>query len=225
MLGRMHLYEGHLIQETVYPIRLMKLLGCTHLIVTNAAGGLNSSYQIGDFMLIKDHVSFAGMAGQNPLIGMNIAEFGDRFPPVSSAYTFDLRVLACKAANDLELKGLREGVYGYLVGPSFETRAEARFLRDGLHVDCVGMSTVPEVVVAVHCGLQVLGISLITNKVAVAEGRSALDYVNGTNNNGGQEEEQLASHAEVLETGKQRSSLFVKYVKRIVALLAKELEI
>ena len=224
MMGRMHLYEGHVIQETVYPIRIMKLLGCTHLIVTNAAGGLNSSYNIGDFMIIKDHVSFAGMAGQNPLIGSNIPEFGERFPPISAAYNFDLRVLACRAANDLALKGIREGIYGYLTGPSFETRAEARFLRDGLHVDCVGMSTVPEVVTAIHCGLKVLGISLITNKVSVAKGRSALAFVNGTEDEEA-EEMVLASHQEVLETGKQRSTVLVGYVKRIVALLATELQV
>jgi purine-nucleoside phosphorylase len=222
MLGRLHRYEGNEIVETVFPVRVMKLLGVSHLIVTNAAGGLNREYQVGDFMIIKDHASFAGMAGQNPLIGENLREFGDRFPPASAAYSFDLRVLAARASVSMNLTGIREGIYGYVIGPSFETRAEARFLRDGLGADCVGMSTIPEVICACHCGMKILGLSLITNKVAVGMGRSALAFVRGENVET-DDESQVASHAEVLETSKNRSIVFTKFVKTIVNLLSETL--
>jgi purine-nucleoside phosphorylase len=220
MLGRMHFYEGHQICETAYPIRIMRLLGADKLIVTNAAGGLNPNFNVGDFMIIQDHVSFAGMAGQNPLIGPNIHELGTRFPPVSDSYDFELRVLAAKAALELQLDGLREGTYTFVCGPSFETRAEARFLRDGLKGDCVGMSTIPEVIVAKHCGLKVLGISMITNKVSVGKGRSAIDYVKGIQQTL-DDELTVASHEEVLETSKERSVIFTNYVKKIISLLQK----
>ncbi|KAJ3309088.1 hypothetical protein HDV04_000510 [Boothiomyces sp. JEL0838] len=219
MLGRMHLYEGHPPIRTAFPIRIMRQLGVQNLIVTNAAGGLNKDFKVGDFMIIKDHVSFAGMAGQNALIGHNIEQLGPRFPPVSDAYDFDLRVIAAQVGFDLGLEStLREGIYTFVAGPSFETRAEARFLRDALHGDCVGMSTVPEVIVAKHCGLKVLGLSLITNKVSVGYGRSALEHVR---NKGGSsamadDELNLASHEEVLETSKVRSIVFTDYVRKII---------
>ena len=148
MVGRKHMYEGHASIKTAYPIRVMSLLGAKTLIVTNAVGGLNLEYKVGDIMVISDHISFPGIAGQNPLIGKNIIEFGDRFPAISDAYEFDLRVLAFRAANliGIEDSVMKEGVYAYVAGPSFETRAEARFLK-AAGADVVGMSTVPEVIV------------------------------------------------------------------------------
>ncbi|KAI8896465.1 nucleoside phosphorylase domain-containing protein [Globomyces pollinis-pini] len=223
MLGRMHVYEGHSPVLSVFPIRIMKLLGATNLIVTNAAGGLNKTFNVGDFMIIGDHVSLAGMGGQNALIGHNIDAFGPRFPPVSDAYDFDLRVKAAKAGITLNLGStLREGVYTFVCGPSFETRAEARFLRDGCHGDCVGMSTVPEVVVAKHAGMKVLGLTLITNKVSVGYGRSPIEQAKvelglaPANQHTLDDELQLASHAEVLETSKHRSVVFCEFVKTII---------
>ncbi|EGF83310.1 hypothetical protein BATDEDRAFT_15498 [Batrachochytrium dendrobatidis JAM81] len=218
MVGRKHLYEGHSLLRTVFPIRIMKLLGASTLMVTNAAGGLNPDFKIGDIMIIADHVSFAGLAGQNPLIGPNMDEFGTRFPPVSGAFDFDLRVLTVKAAHEcnIPLEYLREGTYTFVSGPSFETRAEARFLRDALRADCVGMSTIPEVVVAKHAGMKVLGLSLITNKVSVGRGRSAL------NGNAVNDELQLASHAEVLATSTERSQDFQRLVQKIVQLMPQE---
>ncbi|KAI8903145.1 nucleoside phosphorylase domain-containing protein [Gorgonomyces haynaldii] len=219
MAGRKHLYEGHPPIRTVYPIRIMKLLGVETVILTNAAGGLNPQFNIGDFMIIADHVAFAGMAGSgNALIGPNVDEFGPRFPPVSTAYDFDLRLLAVKCARALNIpkETLREGVYTFVAGPSFETRAEARFLRDYFGADAVGMSTVPEVVTAIHCGLKVLAMSLITNKVATSRGRSAIATFDGLVQETNSDEKQLATHEEVLETSRVRSQVFQTLVKRII---------
>ena len=206
----------------------MHLLGAQLLIVTNAAGGLNPEYKIGDIMIISDHISVPGMAGQNPLIGRNIDEFGARFPAVSDAYDFDLRVLAFKAARcvGIEDEVLQEGVYGMVAGPSFETRAEARYLQS-IGADVVGMSTVPEVIVARHCGMKTLGISLVTNKVARSKGRSAKEYVQNTSSSPTRspkrqklieesDETQLANHAEVLETSNKRSKEMQELVKKFV---------
>lgn len=128
MVGRKHMYEGDALIKTVFPVRVCKLLGVGTLIVTNAAGGLNKTYQIGDLVILCDHLSFAGLGGCNPLIGRNIPEFGPRFPPVSDAYDVGLRILAFKAAvaAGIELDSVREGVYSFVPGPSFETRSEAR---------------------------------------------------------------------------------------------------
>lgn len=124
-------FQGHPLIKTVFPIRIFKMLGATTLIVTNAAGGLNPSFSVGDIMVISDHISFAGLGGQNALIGKNMEEFGPRFPPVSDAYDTDLRVLVFKSAHAIGMPfdGIREGTYSFVAGPSFETRAEARFLR------------------------------------------------------------------------------------------------
>jgi purine-nucleoside phosphorylase len=217
----MHYYEGHAVYETTYPIRIMRLLGVQTLIVTNAAGGLHPDFKVGDFMLIQDHVSFAGMGGVNALIGSNVHEIGTRFPPVSDAYDFDLRVMAAQAAKELQLTGLREGTYVFVTGPSFETRAEARFLRDACKADCVGMSTVPEVVVAKHAGMKVLGISMITNNVSVSYGRSAIKHVAGIVEEKG-DETKVATHEEVLQTSRERSVIFTAFVKKIVNIYAKQ---
>ncbi len=162
MQGRFHLYEGYTPQVLTFPIRVMSLLGARTLIVTNAAGGVNPAYQPGDFMLIHDHISLPGLAGVNPLIGPNDERFGVRFPPLAKAYDGQLRALAHSVAAKQSEVTLHEGIYTMVAGPSFETEAELRFLRV-IGTDAVGMSTVPEVIVARHMEMRVLGISLITN--------------------------------------------------------------
>lgn len=161
MQGRFHFYEGYKMSEIALPVRTLKLLGIKTLIVTNAAGGVNTSFEVGDLMLIKDHIN---MMGTNPLIGPNADDFGERFPDMSKSYTPALRELAKKAAAKLGMS-LHEGVYCACTGPSYETPAEIRAFRI-LGADTVGMSTVPEVIVAGHCGLPVLAISLVTNMAA-----------------------------------------------------------
>lgn len=163
MEGRIHFYEGYPIQQVIFPIRVLHALGVRRLIVTNAAGGLEPDWQAGDLMLIRDHINFPGMAGHNPLIGPNDEQVGPRFPGMENAYSPHLRALSREVAAEQGLT-LREGVYTMVSGPSFETPAELRFLRlVGGHA--VGMSTAPEVVAARHAGMEVLGISLLTNMV------------------------------------------------------------
>jgi purine-nucleoside phosphorylase len=160
--GRSHFYEGYSMSQITLPIRVMKRLGVENLIVTNAAGAINPDFQPGDIMLITDHINMIGMGGNNPLRGPNLNEFGERFPDMSQAYNRSFFELARQAA----IKGnvqLHEGVYTCLAGPSFETPADLRFLRI-IGADAVGMSTVPEVVVAHHSGIKVLGLSGISNK-------------------------------------------------------------
>jgi purine-nucleoside phosphorylase len=162
MQGRIHYYEGYNMPMIGFPIRVMQRLGLETLIVTNAAGAVNPVFEPGDLMLITDHLNLIGMAGLNPLRGPNLDEFGPRFPDMSSAYDRNLLAIARRCAINLHLS-LREGVYACLAGPSFETPADLRFLHMA-GVDAVGMSTVPEVTVARHGGMQVLGISGISNK-------------------------------------------------------------
>jgi purine-nucleoside phosphorylase len=159
--GRVHLYEGYSMREVAFPVRVMQAMGIQSLIVTNAAGGINRNFRTGDLMLITDHINLAGMAGRNPLIGPNDDELGARFPEMSTAYDRDLCERARRVAAQAGFT-LREGVYAYLAGPNFETPAEIRMLR-ALGADAVGMSTVPEVIVARHARLRVLGVSGITN--------------------------------------------------------------
>jgi purine-nucleoside phosphorylase len=162
MQGRTHFYEGISMSQMTLPVRVMQRLGIEILIVTNAAGAINPDFTPGDLMLISDHLNFVGMAGFNPLIGPNMEEFGPRFPDMSQAYDRALGELARQTARENNLE-LREGVYAGLSGPSFETPADLRFLRTA-GADAVGMSTVPEVTVARHGGIRVLGISGISNK-------------------------------------------------------------
>lgn len=161
MQGRFHHYEGHPMADIVFPVRVMRLLGVQTLIVTNAAGGINLSFQVGDLMLLEDHINFLGT---NPLIGPNAEQFGPRFCDMTHAYTPRLRQIAGEAAEKLGIK-LQRGVYLAATGPSFETPAEIRAFRVW-GADAVGMSTVPEVITAAHCGMEVLAISLITNMAA-----------------------------------------------------------
>lgn len=183
MQGRIHYYEGYSIQQVTLPIRMLRLLGVDTLILTNAAGGLNPGFQAGDLMLIVDHINLLGMAGVNPLRGPNDPQWGPRFPDMSRAYDRQLRSLAEKVAQEAGLP-LQQGVYICLAGPTFETPADARFLRL-IGADAVGMSTVPETIVARHGGMRVLGISGISNMV--------VDQVDA---------EGEASHEEVLEAGR-----------------------
>jgi purine-nucleoside phosphorylase len=178
--GRAHHYEGNSLARVTLPIRVMQLLGIQILIVTNAAGSVNPDIRAGDLMLITDHINFMSMAGNSPLRGPNDDSLGPRFPDMSRAYDRDLRKLALAAAAEAHLL-LHQGVYICLGGPSFETPADLRFLRL-IGADAVGMSTVPEVTVARHGGLRVLGFSGISN-AANLDGDT------------------VTTHAEVLEAG------------------------
>ncbi|HEY5574308.1 MAG TPA: purine-nucleoside phosphorylase [Anaerolineales bacterium] len=162
MQGRIHYYEGYSMAQVGLPVRVMQRLGVEILIVTNAAGAVNPNYEPGDLMLITDHLNLIGMAGLNPLRGPNLDEIGPRFPDMSRAYDRALADLARQVSSQNGIF-LHEGVYVCLAGPSFETPADLRFLLDS-GVDAVGMSTVPEVIVARHGGMRVLGISGVSNK-------------------------------------------------------------
>lgn len=168
MQGRLHHYEGYSLDQVTLPVRVMQLMGVQALIVTNAAGGLNPAFRPGDLMLISDHINLMGMAGHSPLRGPNDPTLGPRFPDMSEAYDRGLRELALRVAQEAGIQ-LHQGVYICLGGPSFETPADLRFLHM-IGADAVGMSTVPEVTVARHGGLKVLGISGISNVAQVEPG-------------------------------------------------------
>ncbi len=161
MRGRFHSYEGYDLQQTTFPVRVLCALGCGILIVTNAAGGLRSDWKVADLMLITDHINIPGMAGLHPLRGPNDPRLGVRFPAMTDAYDRELARLAMESADTVGVT-LRTGNYAFLTGPSFETPAELRMLQNW-GADAVGMSTVPEVIVARHGGMRVLGISMISN--------------------------------------------------------------
>lgn len=180
--GRAHFYEGYDLQQATFPIRVMRALGVDTLILTNAAGGVNPAFQVGDVMMLNDHINFVGMAGSSPLRGANDDSLGERFVGMAQAYDRDLRRRARQVAQEIGLT-LREGVYACLAGPSFETPAEIRMMRT-LGADAVGMSTAHEVLVARHGQMRVLAFSGITNK--------AIDVVDS---------DAETSHEEVLEVG------------------------
>jgi len=159
MQGRFHLYEGYSAHQVTFPVRVLSTLGIETLLISNAAGGMNPLYVRGDLMLLSDHINLQGF---NPLEGPNVAEWGPRFPDMSEPYDSDLRQLAAGHALKLGIR-LQEGVYVAVVGPNLETRAEYRFLRT-IGADVVGMSTVPEVIVARHAGLRVMAISVVTDE-------------------------------------------------------------
>lgn len=196
--GRVHYYEGLSQQEITIPVRVMKELGVSTLMLTNAAGGINLDFSAGVLMLITDHINYSG---RNPLIGKNLEEFGPRFPDMTDIYTRDLRrQLAEKAAaNGIHL---REGVYAMYSGPNYETPAEIRMFRS-MGADAVGMSTVPEAIVARHSGMNVIGVSCITNMAA-----GILD--------------QPLNHAEVVETAARVKDEFIKVVSMAIELCAGE---
>ncbi len=162
MQGRAHYYEGYTMAQVGLPVRVMQLLGVQTLLITNAAGGVNSGFSPGDLMLITDHVNLIGMGGLNPLRGANIDSLGPRFPDMMDSYDPELRALAVQVAEGAGI-GLQQGVYVSLAGPNFETPADLRFLQ-AIGADAVGMSTVPEVIAARHGGTRVLGVSGISNK-------------------------------------------------------------
>lgn len=193
MQGRFHHYEGYSLQEVTYPVRVMQKLGVKILLVTNAAGGVNTDFVPGDLMVIRDHIN---LMGDNPLIGPNLEEFGPRFPDMSEAYNKPLRKLAEEVAKESGFK-LKKGIYAGLKGPSYETPAEIRYLR-AIGADAVGMSTVPEVIIANHGGMRVLGISCITNMAA-----GVLDV--------------KLDHAEVMEVANRVQTRFLALVKGIIA--------
>lgn len=198
--GRAHFYEGYSMSRITLPVRVMQLLGVETLIVTNAAGGINRRFNVGDLMLITDHLNMLGFAGHNPLRGPNDEALGTRFPDLTVSYDAALRQLAHEVASSLQMT-LMEGVYAYVGGPSFETPAELRMLQSA-GADAVGMSTVPAVIVARHAGIRVLGISTITNK-------SILDP----------NTEASLSHDEVLEMGRRvgplLSALLIGILQRL----------
>lgn len=158
MKGRFHYYEGFTLDEVTFPVRVMKAIGIEKLIITNACGAVNKEFAPGDLMLITDHIN---LTGANPLIGPNNNELGTRFPDLSQVYDKDLQAIAQQVANDEDVT-LHEGVYAWWSGPTYETPAEIRMIRT-LGADAVGMSTVPEVIVAAHSNMKVLGISCLTN--------------------------------------------------------------
>lgn len=164
MKGRVHYYEGYSMQEITFPIRVLTLLGVSKLIVTNAAGAINKKYKVGDIMIIQDHLN---MSGNSPLIGKNHEVFGPRFPSMNHVYSKEMIEGMKKIAKDLKIS-LQEGVYAFMPGPQYETNAEVNML-SVLGADAVGMSTVPEVIVAAHSGIDVLGFSCITNATGAEE--------------------------------------------------------
>ncbi|XP_051174611.1 purine nucleoside phosphorylase-like isoform X3 [Leptopilina boulardi] len=199
MQGRFHYYEGYPLWKCAMPVRVMKLVGVTHLIATNAAGGLNPNYKIGDIMLVKDHVNMMGFAGNNPLQGPNDDRFGPRFPPMNKAYSTTLMDIGSQVAEEMGIADIvHKGVYTCLGGPSFETVAELKMLRM-VGVDAVGMSTVHEVITARHCDLTVFTFSLITN-ICVT------DY----------NDHSEANHEEVIDVGKSRQPVLRDFVRRMV---------
>jgi len=195
MQGRFHFYEGYTMQEVTFPIRVMQVLGVTGLVVTNAAGGINPDFHPGDLIIIKDHIN---MMGDNPLRGANLSTLGPRFPDLSDAYNADWRQKALVIAKDWGIKP-QEGIYAAMSGPNYESPAEIRFLRT-IGADMVGMSTVPEVIVANHGEMKVLGISCVTNMAA-----GILP--------------QKLSHVEVMETAARIEKQFVHFVKALVKVL------
>lgn len=192
MKGRLHYYEGFTLDEVTFPVRIMKALGVEKLIVTNACGAVNTGFAPGQLMLLTDHIN---LVANNPLIGPNNDELGVRFPDMSEVYSSELRSLALRVAEEQNIS-LQQGVYAWWTGPAYETPAEIRMIRT-MGADAVGMSTVPEAIVAIHGGMKVLGISCLTNMAC-----GILD--------------QPLSHDEVIEVAAQVKTTFIGLVKGVL---------
>lgn len=199
MQGRVHLYEGYTTAEVVFPVRALARFGIRAVILTNAAGGINTNYDQGALVILRDHIN---LLGANPLTGVNDERFGPRFPDMSEAYSATLRAIALEEARRLGIAP-HEGVYAAVPGPSYETPAEIRYLRT-IGADLVGMSTVPEVIAARHMRLRVLGISCVTNMAAGILNKP-LD------------------HEEVLETGRRVSGQFIALLRAVIPRIAADL--
>lgn len=195
MQGRFHYYEGYSMEKITFPVRVMKLLGVSKLIVTNACGAVNQDFNAGDLMVITDHINFSG---SNPLFGHNLDEFGPRFPDMSEAYNLELRNKVLNVGKELGLD-LKQGVYVMFSGPTYETPAEVRMAKI-MGGDAVGMSTVPEVIVANHSGIKTVGISCLTNMAA-----GILD--------------QPLNHEEVIETSARVKNNFIKLMNRVIEII------
>jgi len=195
MQGRFHFYEGYALEDVTFPIRVLKSLGVRTLILTNAAGSLNTEFTPGTLMVISDHINLMGV---NPLIGPNDERFGPRFPDLTSTYDPDLQSIVIEEANGLNID-LRRGVYAALTGPSYETPAEIHMVRT-LGADAVGMSTVPEAIVARHMDMRVIGISCITNLAAGVSNRPV-------------------DHSQVIATGERVREQFTELLRRVIAKL------
>ena len=195
MQGRFHYYEGYSMEKITFPVRVMKLLGVSKLIVTNACGAVNQDFNAGDLMVITDHINFSG---SNPLFGHNLDEFGPRFPDMSEAYNLDLRNKVLNVGKELGLD-LKQGVYVMFSGPTYETPAEVRMAKI-MGGDAVGMSTVPEVIVANHSGIKTVGISCLTNMAA-----GILD--------------QPLNHEDVIETSARVKNDFIKLMNRVIEII------
>jgi purine-nucleoside phosphorylase len=198
MQGRVHLYEGYSTSEVVYPVRVLRQMQIQAAVLTNAAGAINLNFSQGALVVIRDHLNLNGV---NPLVGPNDDRFGPRFPDMSEAYCKRYRDIALAEGRKLGLD-VKEGVYAALAGPSYETPAEIRYLRT-IGADMVGMSTAPEVIVARHMGIRVLGISCVTNMAA-----GILD--------------QPITHAEVIETGERVRGQFVALLRSVIPRIAEE---
>lgn len=199
MKGRVHFYEGYTAKEVVFPMRVLGRLGIRSAILTNAAGGIDLAYKQGALVVIRDHINLQGM---NPLIGPNDERFGPRFPDMTQVYWKQYREIALAEAKRLGIE-VHEGVYAALSGPSYETPAEIGYLRT-IDADLVGMSTVPETVVARHMGIRVLGISCVTNMAA-----GILD--------------QPINHAEVMETGERVKAQFIALLRAVIPRIAADM--
>lgn len=195
MQGRFHYYEGYSMDKITFPVRVMKLLGVSKLIVTNACGAVNKNFKAGDLMVITDHINFSG---SNPLFGHNIDEFGPRFPDMSEAYNLELRNKVLEVGKNLGID-LKQGVYVMFSGPTYETPAEVKFASI-MGGDAVGMSTVPEVIIANHCGIKTVGISCLTNMAA------------GILN-------QPLNHEEVIETSTRVKNDFIKLMNKVIEII------
>jgi purine-nucleoside phosphorylase len=192
MQGRFHFYEGYTLEEVTFPVRTLGLLGVRSLVLTNASGGLNNSFSEGSLIVISDHLN---LMGTNPLLGKNDPRFGPRFPDMTAVYDHEFQDMAISEAHEMGME-LRRGIYAALSGPSYETPAEIRMLRL-LGADAVGMSTVPEAIVARHMGLRVLGLSCITNMAA-----GVLD--------------KPINHEDVIETGARVRETFAELLRRVI---------